>query len=506
MNGSTLRLARPTPSAARALATAGLALVGILPAACFDPLIYDPPGGGSDDRDDRDDRDGTSSGEGTESSDDTGSESSDSSGAPPPVCGDGIVEGDEICDDGVNNGSYAGCASGCGALGPHCGDGLVNGGEACDDGDDENGNGCNVDCVVSGTVLWTVIYDGPDHGVDSGAGVAADGDGNVIVSINSFGSDGQRGGLRKYSPDGDSLWSTWITAPYGGTTNGGISATPRNAIVFGGNYNNNEGSRDAWVRSFSASGEPGWTSTHASTQWDLVSGIVGDEDGFIYVAFEESNAPTETGYQTLLTKYLPNGAEAWTVFHSGDIRARHIDIDGQGNLVIAGETATVPNSTWLQKIDSDGAEIWSRTLGPNDDLSSFVAASSDGQIAVAISPPDSDSRVVRLDPSGAEIDEIFPSIPGSTHLLLAGTFDNDGALIVGGSSIDGSGAVAWITKYRQDGSELWSHLHDGTQDTLYSPDRVSSIAADASGNVLATGTISEVSSASTDVLVAKYAP
>lgn len=118
MNGSTLRLARPTPSSARALATAGLALVGILPAACFDPLIYDPPGGGSDDRDDRDDRDGTSSGEGTESSDDTGSESSDSSGAPPPVCGDGIVEGDEICDDGVNNGSYAGCASGCGAWAP----------------------------------------------------------------------------------------------------------------------------------------------------------------------------------------------------------------------------------------------------------------------------------------------------------------------------------------------------------------------------------------------------
>lgn len=50
------------------------------------------------------------------------------------TCGDGIVAGDELCDDGVNDGSYGGCMPDC-TPGPRCGDALVqNPPEACDDG------------------------------------------------------------------------------------------------------------------------------------------------------------------------------------------------------------------------------------------------------------------------------------------------------------------------------------------------------------------------------------
>jgi cysteine-rich repeat protein len=76
-------------------------------------------------------------------------------------CGDGIVNGDEVCDDGVNDGGYDGCAEDCQSLGPFCGDGVVQDDhEMCDDGEDnENGSGCNVDCIVSGTQLysWTQV-------------------------------------------------------------------------------------------------------------------------------------------------------------------------------------------------------------------------------------------------------------------------------------------------------------------------------------------------------------
>jgi fibro-slime domain-containing protein len=52
------------------------------------------------------------------------------------TCGDGIVAGDEVCDDGKNDGSYGGCMPGCKAKAPGCGDGITQAanGEQCDDG------------------------------------------------------------------------------------------------------------------------------------------------------------------------------------------------------------------------------------------------------------------------------------------------------------------------------------------------------------------------------------
>lgn len=83
---------------------------------------------------------GSSSTEATMATQPTGEEgtvsgSADESGTSgEAVCGNGIVEDGELCDDGVNDGSYGHCNPGCMVLGPYCGDGTVNGPEPCDDG------------------------------------------------------------------------------------------------------------------------------------------------------------------------------------------------------------------------------------------------------------------------------------------------------------------------------------------------------------------------------------
>jgi fibro-slime domain-containing protein len=92
-----------------------------------------------------------------------------------PTCGDAVINGDEICDDGVNNGSYGGCMPGCLALGPYCGDGQVSfGHEDCDDGTNLStygADGCGPGCRV--------VPRCGDGNVDSQFGEGCD-DGNTV--------------------------------------------------------------------------------------------------------------------------------------------------------------------------------------------------------------------------------------------------------------------------------------------------------------------------------------
>jgi cysteine-rich repeat protein len=63
------------------------------------------------------------------------------------ICGDGIEQANEECDDGNNDNTDA-CRSDCRDINgaPGCGDGLPDDGETCDDGNNVSGDGCSFDC------------------------------------------------------------------------------------------------------------------------------------------------------------------------------------------------------------------------------------------------------------------------------------------------------------------------------------------------------------------------
>ena len=69
-------------------------------------------------------------------------------------CGDAIVNGPEICDDGSNTTvgyGQVGCGPGCVAP-PFCGDGVINGPEECDNGNnnqDDLEGGCSRSCTIN---------------------------------------------------------------------------------------------------------------------------------------------------------------------------------------------------------------------------------------------------------------------------------------------------------------------------------------------------------------------
>lgn len=90
------------------------------------------------------------------------------------VCGDAVVSGSEVCDDGTNTGAYSGsiasrnCNSSCSAYGEYCGDYVtqVFQGEECDDGNNTSGDYCDATCQNETTPVTT----GGGSGGTSGGG------------------------------------------------------------------------------------------------------------------------------------------------------------------------------------------------------------------------------------------------------------------------------------------------------------------------------------------------
>jgi cysteine-rich repeat protein len=72
------------------------------------------------------------------------------------ICGDGLIQPTEVCDDGGanNSGAYGSsivarhCAPGCVSFGPYCGDGILEArfAEQCDDSNNVSGDLCSATC------------------------------------------------------------------------------------------------------------------------------------------------------------------------------------------------------------------------------------------------------------------------------------------------------------------------------------------------------------------------
>lgn len=90
-----------------------------------------------------------------------------------PICGNGLIESPEECDDG-NTFNGDGCSSSCTietAL-PRCGDGILDVGEECDLGSQNGvvGSGCTIDCKIAAVCGNGVVEDGEtcDKGIPAG--------------------------------------------------------------------------------------------------------------------------------------------------------------------------------------------------------------------------------------------------------------------------------------------------------------------------------------------------
>ncbi len=94
---------------------------------------------------------------------------------------------------------------------PACGNGYLEDTEICDDGNLVDADGCNVDCVPSGTVRWTTLQQGDAGGNDYGFALALLPDGNIITAGRSAGDSGDAWFSRFDAADG-SLLRKWLNS------------------------------------------------------------------------------------------------------------------------------------------------------------------------------------------------------------------------------------------------------------------------------------------------------
>ncbi len=444
---------------------------------------------------------------GSDASTDTtdGDDSSSSSGEPPmPVCGDGVIEGDEACDDGDDNGGYEQCAFDCSGPGPFCGDGSTDAGfEQCDDGDATNGNGCNVDCVVSGSILWEVTKTtiGSESN-DIGRDVALMDDGTLRVASQAQVSDSvQHVLITDFDLDGnevDEHIHVSATFPTPNLDVGGLHPD--------GTYNLIRYTIGPTFNGYNVSGR---SADHATNDWvlDLTDGYTAVRragGGGLHVQREDPGDPATyfiVGSDGSTIYASPNNAALR--YHSiaelgGDvvlIEEANVGAGFQPTLARFAQNGTLAYRTFIDSAYEDVADRWDRAvlgIGSDGSVAAVVQLggnTSASMVAMAFNADGSLAWETLLEDGGAGLHVNDVAIDSAGAVIIAGRrqpgiVSNDGYIV----KLSGTGAQYW------DEDIVGNGLEEVFAVTVLDDD-----------SLVFTGAYSEVSGSS-DIWVARLSP
>ncbi|MFO0760498.1 MAG: DUF4215 domain-containing protein [Byssovorax sp.] len=439
------------------------------------------------------------------------------------ACGDGFVQaGVEQCDLGAMNANNGVCTLAC--KNAVCGDGFKGPNEACDDGNMVNGDGCNNNCVVSGTPLWTQTYNGASNGADFWSAVVTDAQGNVYVT----GGEPVAGQnynilIRKYDANGAIVW----TQSYNGAANGedvgqGITIDPMgNVIVIGYETVAAQG-KNIWLRKYTSAGVLVWTQSYDGLLHldDYGYGVVTNAAGDLFIAASIQSVVNQ-GQDILVAKVAGlNGSLGWfDTFNGAGSQADEaigITLDSAGAIVATGYTRTaVSFDAWTRKYTDNGVSNtiqWTRTyagVAGGTDFGFSVAADTMGNTVVAgaetVANQNFNVWVRKYDTMGNTV--WTQGYDGAAHQSDQGlgvAIDAGGNVIVSGTeTLANMTSDVWVRKYTSSGATLWTQTYNGAGD---GNDVGNFAAVDANGNILVCGSETTAAAQGINAWLRKYAP
>jgi cysteine-rich repeat protein len=438
-------------------------------------------------------------------------------------CGDGFVQaGVEQCDLGANNSNAGACTLVC--KNAVCGDTLVGPGEACDDGNAVNGDGCNTNCVVSGTPLWTQTYNGPASGADFWAAVKADPAGNVyVVGGSPTANQGYNIVVRKYDANGGIVW----TDTYNGAANGedvgeGITVDASgNVLAIGYETVTGQG-KNVWLRKYTSAGVLVWTQTYDGALHldDYGYGVTTNPAGDIFIAGSIRSVAAQ-GLDMLVAKIAGvNGSIVWfdTITSAGthDDELIGIALTSSGAVVTTGYTFGATNLDIVTRKYTDngvsGTLAWNRTyagLAGGVDVGYSVAGDGSGNVIVSgtetVAGQALNVWVHKYDTNGNDVWQ--QGFDGAAHLndqgLGVAVDASNNVVVVGEETLANNSTNVWVRKYTPAGATLWTQTYNGAAD---GNDGANFVSIDANANVLVCGFETTAGAQGQNAWLRKYAP
>ncbi len=397
---------------------------------------------------------------------------------------------------------------------PVCGNGVQEGVERCDDGDNQNGNGCNNDCEISGTLQWQMFVNGPGEDNDFGADIVIDSAQNVHVN----GILIDKGGVparwhASLRPD-----KTLLETGHGNLPNELI--TELNGLALAG-----DDLIDIGTKATSTLGDNIWFRRRSGSEELWVRGIdaTGEEDVGLDVAVDSAGNIVGVGYETTefgqdvaIVKLDPEGTVLWheTTHSSGTLNdtGHAVAIAAGDDIVVGGSIgfATGNSNAWVARYNPDGELQWQRTFsgaaGFDDAIEAVAVDAADNIIVGGFFSTDgmlgAMLLLARLTPDGVPDWETEQATPGAaTDLAL----DSTGAIAMTGVVYsEEQGLDMLIHKYTNTGELMWADIRNSF-DAAW--DAARGVAIDDEDSIYVIGSMSVLDPINVaDIWIAKYNP
>jgi len=371
----------------------------------------------------------------------------------------------------------------------------------------------------------------------------------------------------KFDPDGNHLWSQRFgDVDYQGLSPTEVSADGEGDVIvtggftgtmdFGGGPLTSVGGGDIFVAKFDADGAHLWSKQFGDAGMQNGLSVAADGSGNVIVTghffgtvdFGSGSFTSAGNDDVFVVKFDANGNHLWSQrFGDGGSQfGQSVAADGSGNVVVTGDffgtvdfgggplTSAGRADVFIAKFDANGNHLWSERFGDATGrggnhwgevtvdesgsvvLVGFLNGTADFGGGPLTSAGSSDISVAKFAPNGDHLwskrfgDANYQvgnsvAVDGSGDVIVTGVFH--GTVDFGGGTLTSRYGDIYVAKLDVNGGHLWSQRFgdDSSQGG-------NSVSADASGNVLVTGTFygtvdfggGPMTASNSDVFIVKF--